>query len=102
MPRSCRARSTSKTHAALMEAISDSAEPEEDDVAENEPIHRIEVTGGRVNVRSGPGTQHRIITITTKGAVLPFTAKADNGWYAVVVNGETGWISGKYAKEVEA
>lgn len=89
-----------KTHATLMEAISDAAEPEDEGEAEPEPIRKVRVTGGRVNVRSGPGTQHKILSITTRGTVLEYSAKAENGWYSVTVNGETGWISGKYTEEV--
>lgn len=88
-----------KTHAELMEAISDAAEPEDEDEAEPE-IRKVRVTGGRVNVRSGPGTQHKILSIAIRGTVLNYTAKAENGWYSVTVNGETGWISGKYTEEV--
>lgn len=84
-----------QSHAALMEWVSDAhPDPEQ----EPETARLLRVTGGRVNVRSGPGTQYRIRTIVTAGTELPFAAQAENGWFAVEVNGESGWISGKYAQ----
>ena len=87
-----------QSHAALMGLVAD-AHPDTDQ--SEEELRLLRVTGGRVNVRSGPGTQYRILTIVTAGTQLPYTAQAGNGWYAVAVNGESGWISGKYAAAIE-
>lgn len=85
------------SHAALMGLVAD-ANPDTDQPEEEQPLLRV--TGWRVNVRSGPGTQYRILTIVSQGAQLPYTAQAENGWYAVLAGGESGWISGKYAEPV--
>lgn len=50
-----------------------------------------------VNVRSGAGTSHKILTTAKKGSTA--TAKSNetvNGWYKVTVNGKTGYSSSKY------
>lgn len=50
-----------------------------------------------VNVRSGAGTSHKILTTAKKGSTA--TTKSNetvNGWYKVTVNGKTGYSSSKY------
>ena len=32
------------------------------------------------------------------GTELEYVAKAENGWTAVVVNGQVGWVSGQYSR----
>lgn len=85
------------THAALMDALSET--DEEDD--EQGPVKfAVTVTGGSVYVRKGASTAYDIITVVHNGDKLTGVATADNGWHCVEINGETGWISGKYtAKE---
>lgn len=56
----------------------------------------------RVNIRSGAGTSHKILTTVNKGVTA--TAKSNetvNGWYKVTVNGKTGYTSSKYWKKVK-
>ena len=87
-----------KSHTALMGML---AEIEELPEAEQLPaVYEIRVTGGTVNIRSGPGTQFDVLTVVRKDQILAASTKADNGWYSVIVNGNTGWISGKYAEGV--
>ncbi len=88
-----------QSHAALMEMVAEASEDDDEDTPADAG-KQVRVTGSRVNIRAGAGTQYRIITVVSKGAVLPYTAQADNGWYAVQVGGESGWISGKYAEVV--
>lgn len=87
------------SHAALMDMIAD--DKPEASVQHPEVAKKLVVTGGRVNIRSGAGTQYKILTVVKKDTELVYTAQADNGWYAVEVNGETGWISDKYTKPVD-
>jgi peptidoglycan hydrolase-like protein with peptidoglycan-binding domain len=56
----------------------------------------IRVTGGTVNIRSGPGTEYVIIATVRQGDVLPH-ANPD-GWHPVLVSGKICWISGKMAE----
>ena len=53
-----------------------------------------------MNIRVGNGTQYERITAAKDGASFEWVATAANGWYAVVVNGRVGWVSGKYSKLV--
>ena len=89
----------SESHAALMGMLAD-ANPDTD--GEETKQRQLKVTGGRVNIRSGPGTQYRILTVVTLGTLLNFTAQAENGWYAVDAGGESGWISGQYVQVATA
>ena len=88
-----------KSHAALMDMVADN-EPEVGNLIE-QITKKVVVTGNRVNIRAGAGTKYKILTVVKKDTELKYTSQADNGWYSVVVNGETGWISNKYAKPVD-
>ena len=85
----------SESHAALMAALADLGEAEDD---EQPATRTVVVTGGSVYIRKGASTAYDIITVAHKGDRLPCTAIASNGWHCVIVNGKTGWISGKYSK----
>ena len=84
------------THAALMGALS---ELPHDDGHFELPARLVRVTkAGRWNVRNGPGTNHKILTVVSQGVELPYVSEADNGWLQVEYNGTTGWISGVCAE----
>ena len=53
--------------------------------------------GGKVNVRVGNDTKYGRITSVKDGATFEWIATAENGWHAVVVNAQIGWVSGKYS-----
>ena len=54
----------------------------------------------RLNVRSGPGVGHAIITTVAGGTVLPVTKLSyDRDWYEVVTADGAGWLRGKYAAD---
>jgi uncharacterized protein YraI len=63
-----------------------------------------QVTGlapsGRVNVRSGPGTDFRVVTSLSNGATVTRYGCRDNGgirWCEVLTSqGATGWMSARY------
>lgn len=52
---------------------------------------------GVVNIRGGNGTQFKRITAVKNGTAFEYVATAVNGWHAVVINGQVGWVSGKYS-----
>ncbi|MDM7949902.1 SH3 domain-containing protein [Hydrogenophaga sp.] len=57
------------------------------------PHHIVKVNNA--NVRSGPGTQHRIVSKATYGELMRTREKRD-GWVRVERNeGKSGWISKK-------
>ena len=87
-----------KTREALLAAVSaqgGDTQPAPEPVA---PIRQVEVTGLNVNVRKGNGTQYGRIVILPYGTKLPYVSTAENGWFAVVVNDQVGWISGNFSK----
>ena len=55
----------------------------------------VRVTGGSVNLRSGPGTKYASVDVAHYGDLLP-QANPD-GWLPVLLNGRVCWISPKYA-----
>lgn len=59
----------------------------------------LEVTGGTVNIRTGPGTQYTAIEIVKKGERL-FIPDAD-GWTPIKFGGHVYWISDKYTRLVK-
>jgi uncharacterized protein YraI len=68
-------------------------------------VQQVEITGGSVNVRSGPGTTGtRILGTVHKSDRLPWqglTAEAGGrDWYLVEYGNQNGWVSSKYARLV--
>ena len=57
-------------------------------------------TGDYVNIRTGPGTSYKRITMINRG--VKFTVLGSkNGWYNVKLqNGTVGWIIGDYVKSI--
>ncbi len=94
-----------KTHAALMDAVADDdGQPDTpEQPAPNEPAPAgttvvIVSAGGKVNVRCGNGITFSRITSVKNGTAFEWIATAQNGWHAIVVNGQVGWVSGQYSK----
>ncbi len=108
-----------KTHAALMDAVADDDEgkqdmPSEDTTDEDAPAQEpteeetpapvgqtvviVADNGGKVNIRVGNDTRYKRITTVPVGTTFEYVATASNGWNAVVVSGQVGWVSGKYSK----
>lgn len=69
-----------------------------------EPVsagQKVQVVNGNVNVRTLPSTDGAIIGVAYNGDELEYGGTiADNGWFAVVYNGQPAWISGKYGQLV--
>lgn len=65
----------------------------------------VEITGGSVNVRSGPGTTGtKVYGTVHKGDKLPYQGQTENvdgrDWYLVEYGNKNGWVSSKYARLV--
>lgn len=103
------------THKALMDDVADydagqpepenpqtPAEPQPEAPEEEPAAQMVEIVskGGRVNIRSGNGTQYAKITAVAPGQRYPYVATAVNGWHAIEVSGQIGWVSGEYAKMI--
>ncbi|GAB3815426.1 hypothetical protein GCM10028820_12870 [Tessaracoccus terricola] len=54
-----------------------------------------------VNVRTGPGTDHDVITTLRSGDDVTITTSTADGWQQVVVSGDAGWIKGSFLSEEE-
>lgn len=51
----------------------------------------------QIQLRSGPGTQYRIIKSLQTGTALALTdAASENGYVQVSVDGKTGWVASQY------
>ena len=94
-----------KTHAALMDAVADDDgqpdTPEQPAPNEPAPVGTTVVIvseGGKVNVRCGNSITFSRITNVKNGTAFEWIATAQNGWHAIVVNGQVGWVSGQYSK----
>ena len=60
-------------------------------------VEIVTKNGGTVNVRVGNGTEYEIIKEVETGEVLEYIATAQNGWNAVKVGTQVGWVSGEYS-----
>lgn len=78
----------------------------QDDVVITDPIvtvapvgAKVKITGGSVNVRSGPGTKYPVLDVAKKGATYP--AVKTGGWKLVDLGSMVGFVSDKYSEEVK-
>lgn len=67
------------------------------DTGEAETVDTYRVTGGSVNLRSGPGTSYKVITVYHKNDRVTLIAKTNASWYKVQgPDGRIGWMSTTY------
>ena len=52
-------------------------------------------------MRVGNGTEYEVIRELNTGEVLEYIATAGNGWNAVKVGTQVGWVSGEYSIKTE-
>lgn len=57
-------------------------------------------TTAELNLRVSYDASSDILTVIPKSATVVATHKASNNWYKVTYNGQTGFVSGAYLKEV--
>ena len=84
----------SNTHKSLLAALEALKEPKP--VLTTVVI--LSAEDGSVNVRAGNGTQYAILRGTKAGDMFNYVATASNGWNAVEIGGQVGWVSGRYSK----
>jgi len=60
------------------------------------------VTGADVNLRSGPGTNYRVVACLSEGTTVNVTDRSNPDWYAVTYNGTSGYMSSRYLRIQEA
>ena len=75
-------------------------EPEQEQSVAGQTAIRVLIksSGGKVNIRTGNGTSYSRITAVANGTVLEYVATALNGWQAVKVGSQVGWVSGGYSE----
>lgn len=59
------------------------------------------ITISSVNFRQGPSTDYDIIETLDNGMKINLLAKTSNNWYMIKYNGEIGFLSGDYVKEID-
>ena len=76
--------------------LEDKADAKED-VSETETVSMV-VTGGTINVRTGPGTSYDRITQVYSGKQVEVLGES-NGWYQVSFDSTVGWMLGDYLRD---
>ena len=66
--------------------------------AQAENYARVTTNGDTLRVRQGPGTNYGILCSVEDGDTFPITGKT-NGWYQILCNGRTGYVSAQYAND---
>jgi hypothetical protein len=100
----CTSRYNSKTKTKLgnkglirvRRFIQDDVAPETSTTASGD---KVKITGGSVNVRSGPGTNFPVLDVAKLGDTYPAVNMGD--WKAINIGSMIGWVSGKYSEEVK-
>ena len=100
-----------QTHAALMAAVAEDdagqqamtetqPEPEQEQPIDGQTTIRVLIksSGGKVNIRTGNGTSYSRITAVAPGTTLEYVASAFNGWQAVKIGSQVGWVSGEFSE----
>lgn len=59
---------------------------------------RVIVTTDKVNIRSGNDKSYIRLAQVNKGTSYDWVATAENGWNAVKLTNQVGWISGEFSK----
>ena len=55
-------------------------------------------SGNEVSIRAGNGESYSQIGIAQDGDDYECVATAENGWHAVVLENQVGWVSGEVCK----
>ena len=58
------------------------------------------ITGGTINVRSGPGTEYERVALVSTGKKLDVVGE-ENGWFKVSFGSTTGYVLGDYVTDEE-
>ncbi len=89
------------TYAAINDRLPESG----DDLAggpEATPAQLVAISGGDAWVRTQPDTGGAKMGVAKAGDRLPYRGETSaSGWLAVTLDGEDGWVSGKYGKVVQ-
>ena len=97
MPSSIRCRLSPGGQQAMMET---KPEPEQEQPVARQTTIRVLIksSGGKANIRTGNGTSYSRITAVAPGTTLEYVASAFNGWQAVKIGSQVGWVSGEFSE----
>lgn len=93
-----------QTYAALTVAESEEKEnlaqeaENEQDTAPGIKKIRIVSTDGKVNIRTGNGMHYPRILQAAPGTAFVHVATAANGWHAIEIANQVGWVSGEFSE----
>jgi uncharacterized protein YraI len=59
-------------------------------------IRDLAIVTDDLNMRTGPGLKHAVITVAPAGATVALRGGERNGFRSVLYDGETGWMAEKY------
>ena len=71
----------------------------------NDPVepNRVQIVSGNCWIRTEPSTNGDKISVAFANSVYKYAGEtAENGWVKIVTPAGQGWVSGKYAKLIEA
>lgn len=66
--------------------------------AAQKPDKIVEIITDRVNIRTGNSKEFSVITQANKADRFEWIATAENGWHAIRLQKQVGWVSGDYSK----
>jgi len=91
----------SQTFKAINERLPESGDDPVDPPA-GAPGQQVEIVGGDAWVRTQPNTGGAKLGVVKMGDKLPYRGeRSESGWLAVDLDGEDGWVSGKYAEVIQ-
>ncbi len=56
------------------------------------------VTTTAVNLREGPGTNHKVITVVSSGTSITINDTSNSTWYQITVSGKSGYMHSDYIR----
>ena len=62
-------------------------------------VGTVATSSSPLNVRSGPGTQYSLLGTVSKGSEVTITGE-ENGWYRIIYDNSTGYVSKTYISNV--
>lgn len=87
-----------QTFKAINERLPESGDDPTEPPAEA-PRQLVEIVDGDAWVRTQPNTGGAKLGVAKRGDKLPYRGEtSESGWIAVDLDGEDGWVSGKYAR----
>ena len=90
---------TGEADRATLKALGLLEEEEPENPGESPEKQLVEITGGTVNVRTGPGTDYAPVKIAKRGET--YEAVDTDGWQAILLAGKIRWVSRKFSKALK-